>query len=114
MVAVEIYELIVKIDGFPVINKLNLLINEGDSIDISCENFPLTLLRILCGFELPDIGEIWFYNLPPRQAFLRSLISLPMLSGSNLSQCCLQPQIICVTKKEEIVNIKVSIDRIFQ
>lgn len=75
MVAVEIYELIVKIDGFPVINKLNLLINEGDSIDISCENFPLTLLRILCGFELPDIGEIWFYNLPPRQ--LSSEVSFP-------------------------------------
>lgn len=111
MNAVEIIDLIVKIDGFPVISRLNLLVDEGEEVGIMCENYPSTLIKVFYGFELPDSGEIWFYNLPPRQAFARNLVSPQMLSNIPSLQFNLQPHLIQMSIRENSsVNLKVNIN----
>lgn len=74
MIAIEIHNLTVKINNFPIINNLDLSINERENAIILCEMYTTTLLKVFCGIELPDSGEIWIYNLPPRQAFLRNIV----------------------------------------
>ncbi len=91
MTAIEIRELVVRINGFPTINGLNLQVDEGESIGIISEKSEATtILKVLCGLELPDSGEIWAYNLPPRQALLRVII-YPLIQKSSESQPFLIP-----------------------
>jgi len=73
--AVEIQDLVVEVDGYPVVNGLTLTIDEGEQVGIVGEyRDALSLMDTLCGLTLPDSGEIWIYNLPPRQALQRGLI----------------------------------------
>lgn len=85
MIAMEIYRLTIKVYNFPVVDKLNLEIREQENVELSlpkgCED---TVFRVLCGLELPDSGEIWIYNLPPRQALLRGLMPSQTLTGQIL------------------------------
>ena len=76
MTAVEIRDLVVKVDGYPIVNGLTLIIEEGERVGIVGDSRDaLSVMNTLCGFTLPDSGEIWVYNLPSRQALQRGLIS---------------------------------------
>lgn len=76
MTAMEILDLVIKVDGYPVVNGLTLNVEEGERVGI-VGDFPdaLFVMNTICGLTLPDNGEIWIYNLPPRQALQRGLIS---------------------------------------
>lgn len=103
MTAMEIIDLVVKVDGYPVVNGLTLNVEEGERVGIVGDFHDASfVMNILCGFTLPDSGEIWIYNLPPRQALQRGLVSYiqqsiptdslptPMLLSTNIatSQPC--------------------------
>ena len=76
MTAMEILDLVIKIDGYPVVNGLTLNVEEGERVGVVGDFRDASfVMNILCGFTLPDSGEIWIYNLPPRQALQRGLIS---------------------------------------
>lgn len=101
MIAMEIHHLSVKIDGFPIISDLNLMINEGENISILSDSRGKgVILRTLCGFELPGSGEIWAYNLPPRQAFLRAIIHPKVQSSSDF-----QPFLIIVNPRTNYTKL---------
>lgn len=86
MTAVEILDLVIKVDGYPVVNGLTLNFEEGERVGVVGDfHDALLVMNILCGFTLPDSGEIWIYNLPPRQALQRGLVSYsqqPTLTSS--------------------------------
>lgn len=76
MTAMEIRDLVVKVDGYPIVNGLTLAVEEGERIGIVGDyRDTLFVMDTLCGLVLPDSGEIWIYNMPPRQAFQRGLIN---------------------------------------
>ncbi len=76
MTAMEIRDLVVKVDGYPIVNGLTLIVEEGERVGIVGEyRDALFVMNILSGFTLPDSGEIWVYNMPPRQALQRGLIN---------------------------------------
>jgi ABC-type multidrug transport system ATPase subunit len=71
----EILDLVIKVDGYPVVNDLTLNIEEGERVGIVGDfRDALFVMNTLCGLTLPDSGEIWIYNLPPRQALQRGLV----------------------------------------
>ena len=75
MIAVEIQNLVVEVDGCPVINDLTLTVEEGKRVGIVGDyKDAVALMDVLSGLTLPTSGEIWFYNMPPRQALQRGLI----------------------------------------
>jgi ABC-type hemin transport system ATPase subunit len=73
--ALEIQNLIVEVNGYPIINNLTLTVDEGKRIGIVGDfRDAEAVLDVFSGQTLPTSGEIWFYNMPPRQAFQRGLI----------------------------------------
>ncbi|MCS3918072.1 hypothetical protein Q2T83_16310 [Fervidibacter sacchari] len=75
MIAVEIQNLVVEVDGCPVINDLTLTVEEGKRVGIVGDyKDAVALMDVLSGLTLPTSGEIWVYNMPPRQALQRGLI----------------------------------------
>ena len=75
MIAVEIQNLVVEVDGCPVINDLTLTVEEGKRVGIVGDyEDAVALMDVLSGLTLPTSGEIWVYNMPPRQALQRGLI----------------------------------------
>lgn len=83
MIAMEIRDLVVKVDGYPIVDDLTLTVEEGELIGIMGDyQDALAVMNTLCGFTLPDSGEIWIYNMPPRQALQRGLINYIFQSGS--------------------------------
>lgn len=73
--ALEIQNLTVEVDGYPIINNLTLTVDEGKRIGIVGDfRDAEAVLDVFSGQTLPTSGEIWFYNMPPRQAFQRGLI----------------------------------------
>lgn len=76
MIAVEVQDLVVESEGYPIVKGLNLTIEEGDQVGILGDlNDAAALLKVLSGATLPTSGEIWVYNMPPRQALQRGLVS---------------------------------------
>ncbi len=77
MVAIEIRDLVVEVDRYPIVDGLTLDIEEREHVPIlgTLED-AMTVLHVLSGILLPSSGEIWIYNLPPRQAYQRGLIRL--------------------------------------
>jgi len=75
VIAVEIQNLVVEVDGCPVINDLTLTVEEGKRVGIVGDyEDAVALMDVLSGLTLPTSGEIWVYNMPPRQALQRGLI----------------------------------------
>jgi ABC-type Mn2+/Zn2+ transport system ATPase subunit len=73
--AVEIQNLVVEVDGYPVINNLTLTVEEGKRVGIMGDySDAVAVLDVFSGLTLPASGEIWVYNMPPRQALQRGLI----------------------------------------
>lgn len=84
MTMMEIRDLVVKVDGYPIVNGLTLTVEEGERVGIIGDySDALLVMNILCGLTLPDSGEIWIYNLPPRQALQRGLINYTYQSTST-------------------------------
>lgn len=76
MTTMEILDLVIKVDGYPIVNGLTFNVEEGERVGIVGDFLDaLFVMNTLCGLTLPDSGEIWIYNLPPRQALQRGLIS---------------------------------------
>jgi len=92
MTAVEIQNLVVEVDGYPVINDLTLTVEEGKRIGIVGDySDAVVVLDVLSGLTLPASGEIWVYNMPPRQALQRGLIQY----AHNTQH--LEPSLVLVT-----------------
>lgn len=75
--AVEIRDLTVFVDKYPIVRGLNLTIAPaewavfvGHPSDLRC------LSLVLMGSSLPEEGEIFYYNEPPRRALERNIIGL--------------------------------------
>ncbi|MCS7186794.1 MAG: hypothetical protein N3B10_02290 [Armatimonadetes bacterium] len=76
MTAMEIRDLVIKVDGYPVVDGLTLTVEEEERVGIVGDfRDALLVMNVLCGLSLPDSGEIWIYNMPPRQAFQRGFIN---------------------------------------
>ncbi|MCS7225208.1 MAG: hypothetical protein NZ959_11775 [Armatimonadetes bacterium] len=77
MPAIEIRDLTVRSGPYPVVEKLTLDIDEGETVAISG---PLPLARILLhtlsGLVAPFSGSVLIYHQPPRQALFRGLVQL--------------------------------------
>lgn len=77
MAAIEIQDLTVEVNGYPIVDGLNLTIEEGECVGIFG---PLpdarVLLYVFGGLLLPTSGAVWVYNEPPRRALERGLIQL--------------------------------------
>ncbi|MER3500954.1 MAG: hypothetical protein C4295_05655 [Candidatus Fervidibacterota bacterium] len=87
MTAVEIRNLVVEVNGYPVVDGLTMDIDEGDCVGVIGDHQDVLLLfRVISGFSLPMSGEIWVYNLPPRQAYQRALISLYESTNTSFQQ----------------------------
>ncbi len=87
MTAVEIRNLVVEVNGYPVVDGLTMDIDEGDCVGVIGDRQDVLLLfRVISGFSLPMSGEIWVYNLPPRQAYQRALISLYESTNTSFQQ----------------------------
>jgi len=85
--AVEIRNLVVEVNGYPVVDGLTMDIDEGDCVGVIGDHQDVLLLfRVISGFSLPMSGEIWVYNLPPRQAYQRALISLYESTNTSFQQ----------------------------
>lgn len=87
MTAVEIRNLVVEVNGYPVVDGLTMDIDEGDCVGVIGDHQDVLLLfRVISGFSLPMSGEIWVYNVPPRQAYQRALISLYESTNTSFQQ----------------------------
>lgn len=76
MTAMEIRDLVIKVDGYPIVDGLTLTVEEEERVGIVGDfRDALLVMNVLCGLSLPDSGEIWIYNMPPRQAFQRGFIN---------------------------------------
>ncbi|MGQ9463860.1 MAG: hypothetical protein ACUVTP_12595 [Candidatus Fervidibacter sp.] len=85
MIAVEIRDLVVESERYPIVKGLNLTVEEGEQVGILGDlNDAVSLLKVFSGVTLPTSGEIWIYNMPPRQALQRGLIFYT--TQSNLTQ----------------------------
>lgn len=90
MTAMEIQELTVNVDGYPIVNDLTLAVEEGERLGVVGDyQDALFVMNVLCGLTLPDSGEIWIYNMPPRQALQRGLVDYvqSLNSDTNASSC---------------------------
>lgn len=78
MTAIEVKDLVIEANGYPLISGLNLTVQEGDRIAIVGPpgSGKTLFLYALCGLIFPFSGEIRVYNEPPRRAWERGLIQL--------------------------------------
>ncbi len=84
MSAMEIRDLVVEVEGYPVVDGLTLTVEEGEKVGIVGDyHDAVTVLHVLTGLLLPTSGEVWIYNLPARQAYQRGLIRY--ISSSTLN-----------------------------
>lgn len=94
MIALEIRDLVVELERYPIVKGLNLTVEEGEQVGILGDlNDAVSLLKVFSGVTLPTSGEIWIYNMPPRQALQRGLIFYT--TQPNLTQ--LTPATILLT-----------------
>lgn len=85
MIALEIHDLVVELERYPIVKGLNLTVEEGEQVGILGDlNDAVSLLKVFSGVTLPTSGEIWIYNMPPRQALQRGLIFY--VTQPNLTQ----------------------------
>ncbi|GBC99608.1 hypothetical protein HRbin17_02137 [bacterium HR17] len=77
MTAVEVRNLTVVADGYPIVRGLSLTAAPGEWVGFIAPPDQLTLLfQVLDGTVLPTEGEIWYYNEPPRRASERRLLEV--------------------------------------
>ena len=108
MTVLEIQDLVVEVDGYPVVNGLNLTVEEGEQVGIVGDyRDALSLMDTLCGLTLPGSGEIWIYNLPPRQALQRGLIGYT--HQPNAEDMSLSPVSLLVHPSAQPSNLNTSI-----
>ncbi len=85
----EIRDLVVEVEGYPVVDGLTLTVEEGEKVGIVGDyHNALTVLHVLTGLLLPTNGDVWIYNLPARQAYQRGLVRYipsPTLNSDALS-----------------------------
>jgi ABC-type hemin transport system ATPase subunit len=105
--ALEIQNLIVEVNGYPIINNLTLTVDEGKRIGIVGDfRDAEAVLDVFSGQTLPTSGEIWFYNMPPRQAFQRGLIQCePNLQPLEASLALVTNQLSFPSHIEAIVVV---------
>ncbi|GEM_PF-533959 len=75
--AVEIRDLTVFVDKYPIVRGLNLTIAPAEgAVFVGHPSDLRRLSLILMGSSLPEEGEIFYYNEPPRRALERNIIEL--------------------------------------
>jgi len=116
MTALEIQNLTIEVDGFPIVNNLTLTVEEGERVGILGEHSDTeAVLDVFSGQTLPTSGEIWVYNFPPRQALQRGLIY-----HATTTQSSLESPVVLITKspasrlKEASVIIHPIIDLFYE
>jgi hypothetical protein len=75
--AVEIRDLTVFVDKYPIVRGLNLTIAPAEwAVFVGHPSDLRRLSLVLMGSSLPEEGEIFYYNEPPRRALERNIIEL--------------------------------------
>jgi hypothetical protein len=75
--AVEIRDLTVFVDKYPIVRGLNLTIAPAEwAVFVGHLSDLRRLSLVLMGSSLPEEGEIFYYNEPPRRALERNIIEL--------------------------------------
>jgi len=75
--AVEIRDLTVFVDKYPIVRGLNLTIAPAEwAVFVGHPSDLHRLSLVLMGSSLPEEGEIFYYNEPPRRALERNIIGL--------------------------------------
>lgn len=98
MTAIEIRSLTVEINGCPIVSDLTLTVDEGERVGVVGEYWDIVaILDTISGFALPTSGEIWIYNMPPRQASQRGLIYTGYINQSPNRQGDSYPSLILLT-----------------
>ncbi len=106
MTALEILNLTVEVNGYPVLDNLTLTVEEGQHISIAGNrNDAEAVLEVFSGQTLPISGEIWVYNLPPRQAFQRGLIYHTINTFESSSTILATDSLIPSSQKESFVIV---------
>ncbi len=106
MTALEILNLTVEVNGYPVLDNLTLTVEEGQHISIAGNrNDAEAVLEVFSGQTLPISGEIWVYNLPPRQAFQRGLICHTINTFESSSTILAIDSLIPSPQKESFVIV---------
>ncbi len=106
MTALEILNLTVEVNGYPVLDNLTLTVEEGQHISIAGNrNDAEAVLEVFSGQTLPISGEIWVYNLPPRQAFQRGLICHTTNTFESSSTILATDSLIPSSQKESFVIV---------
>lgn len=86
MSAIEIRDLTVLVDKYPLLSQFNLTVEPGEIAVFA--GYPSDLhhlLQILSGAVLPEEGEILYYNEPPRRALERGIVELCFSNVHHLS-----------------------------
>jgi ABC-type uncharacterized transport system ATPase subunit len=111
MTALEILNLTVEVDGYPVLNNLTLTVEEGEHISIVGDhNDAKAVLEVFSGQTLPISGEIWVYNLPPRQAFQRGLICYTINTFESYSTVLATDSLVPSSQKESFIIVRPAIE----
>jgi hypothetical protein len=75
--AVEIRDLTVFVDKYPIVRGLNLTLAPAEwAVFVGHPSDLRRLSLVLMGNSLPEEGEIFYYNEPPRRALERNIIEL--------------------------------------
>jgi ABC-type branched-subunit amino acid transport system ATPase component len=110
MTALEVLNLTVEVDGYPVLNNLTLTVKEGEHIRITGDhNDAEAVLEVFSGQTLPVSGEVWIYNLPPRQAFQRGLICHTINTFESSPTVLAIDSLIPSSQKESFIIIRPTI-----
>ncbi len=106
--ALEIQNLVIEVDGYPAINNLTLTVEEGKRIVIVGDfKDAEVVLDVFSGQTLPTSGEIWVYNMPPRQASQRGLIQYePSNQPLETSMVLVTKQLVYLSHKEAIIVVQ--------
>ncbi len=77
MKALEINDLTVRSEAYPIVEGLNLSADEGETVVINGPS-PLSrqLLRVIGGLTAPARGSVLIYGQPARYALIRGLVQL--------------------------------------
>jgi len=111
MTALEILNLTVEVNRYPVLDNLTLTVEEGEYISIvGNRNDAEAVLEVFSGQTLPISGEIWIYNLPPRQAFQRGLICHAINTFESSSTVLVIDSLIPSPQKESFVIVHPTIN----